>query len=124
MVAILDSSGQLACGGSLVDEWVVLVSANSISLSEDPKIDYGLEDIFPDTSNNIKIEYEEYNTSSAWPAIPKIEKDYEDLFHENSSNIIMQYEEYDYDTSPDGSPLCGQLLRRFSDRSGWRVGCY
>ena len=95
MVAILDSSGQLACGGSLVDEWVVLVSANSISLSEDPKIDYGLEDIFPDTSNNIKIEYEEYNTSSAWPAIPKIEKDYEDLFHENSSNIIMQYEEYD-----------------------------
>ena len=25
MVAILDSSGQLACGGSLVDEWVVLV---------------------------------------------------------------------------------------------------
>ena len=25
MVAILDSSKQLACGGTLVDEWVVLV---------------------------------------------------------------------------------------------------
>ena len=63
---------------------------NSFSLSQDPKIDYRLEDLFRDTSDNIKIEYEEYNTSSAWPAIPKI-----DLFHENSSNIRMQYEEYD-----------------------------
>ena len=50
MVAILDSSGQLACGGSLVDEWVVLVSASNFSLSEDPNIDNDLEDIFPDTS--------------------------------------------------------------------------
>ena len=94
MVAILDSSGQLACGGSLVDEWVVLVSANSFSLSEDPKIDNGLEDIFPDASNSSIIQY--HHTT------------------------IIQYEEHD--TSSDSSPLRGQLFCRFPDGSGWRVG--
>ena len=57
MVAILDSSGQLACGGSLVDEWVVLVLREFFFIFTRSLNYNGLEDIFPDASNNIIIRY-------------------------------------------------------------------
>ena len=44
MVAILDSSKQLACGGTLVDEWVVLVLNQSKDIRSLPDIFFWIPD--------------------------------------------------------------------------------